>query len=76
MYYCQATKKLSQPNEPAHKLVTHVRSKTYYAWDRKRQDYVAVGQGTEIVREILVSKEYHAQKMAEGFQPQLVKEKQ
>jgi hypothetical protein len=37
MFYCQATKKLSRANEPARKLVTHVRSKTYFGKPRRRK---------------------------------------
>lgn len=73
MFYCQATKRLSQSGEPAHKLVTHVRSKTYTRRNHKTNQDEAIGQGTEIVREILVSKEYYAEAMAKGFQPQVVR---
>lgn len=73
MFYCQATKKLSKPGEPAAKLVTHVRNRTYFRWNPKRGEQEAIGHGTEIVREILVSKEYYAKVMAEGFQPQVVR---
>jgi hypothetical protein len=76
MFKCQATGFLSKPNEGAHRLVTHIRNKTYYRHNRKSgQDEIA-GHGTEIVREILVSKEHYAKLMAQGFQPQVVREKE
>lgn len=73
MFICQATKTLSKPNEKARKLVTHVRNRTYYRWDRKAGAEVAVGHGIETVREITVSQEYYNQAMAAGFKPQVVR---
>jgi hypothetical protein len=75
MFYCQATKKLSKPNEPAHKLVTHVRNRAYTRWNHKKNDHEVIGHGVEVVREILVCREYYEKCMAEGFQPQVVREK-
>jgi hypothetical protein len=72
MFYCQKTGALSQPNEPAHKLVTHIRNKTYFRYNPKSKQDEAIGHGTEIVREVLVSKEYLAEQTAKGFQPQVV----
>ena len=74
MFYCQATKVLVPAGETANKLVTHVREKIYYRKDKYGQDVIA-GRGQEIVREILVSREYYTQLMAKGFQPEVVHEK-
>ena len=72
MYKCQATGFTSRPNEPAFRLVTHVRNRSYVRPNRKTGQDDTVGHGTEIVREILVSKEYYSEVMAKGFQPQVV----
>ena len=74
MFKCQATGKITNPNEPAHRLVTHVRSRTYIRKNYKTGSDEMVGHGTEIVREILVCKEYAAECAAKDFQPQLVGE--
>jgi hypothetical protein len=76
MFKCEKSGMYSQPNEKACKLVTHVRSKTYHKWDHKEGQEVVIGFGTEIVREVLVSKEYYSHVMAKGFQPQVVVEKE
>jgi hypothetical protein len=76
MLYCQASKKLSKPNEGSRKLVTHVRNKTYYRWNRKSGQEEIDGHGWEVVREILVSQEYYNQALAAGFKPEVVKEKE
>ena len=72
MFYCQATKRLVPAGETAHKLVTHIRHRTYTRVNHKTKQEETIGQGTEIVREILVSKEYHAEAIANGFKPQVV----
>jgi hypothetical protein len=71
MYKCQATGKLVPAGVPANKLVTHVRKRTYYRTN-KYGDEVAVGFGSEIVREILVSKEYADEMKTKGFTPAVV----
>ena len=75
MYYCQATKVLVPARQAANKLVTHIRPKTYYRVNHRTGLREAVGEGTEIVREILVSREYYEQAISNGFQPELVKSK-
>lgn len=74
MFKCQATNKVVPAGVPANRLVTHIRNKTYYRTN-KYGDEVVSGQGTEIVREILVSKEYADKMKAEGFQPSVVADK-
>ena len=74
MFYCQATKKLVPAGEAAHKLVTHVRNRTYYRRNHKTGSDEIIGHGSEIAREILVCKEYFAECQANGFQPQVVRE--
>jgi hypothetical protein len=73
MYRCQATGKIVPRGTDAHKLVTHIRNKTYYRWNHKTDRPEVIGEGTEIVRELLVCKEYYDQAIANGFQPELVK---
>lgn len=73
MFYCQATKRLSQPGESAQKLITHVRNKTYLRRNHKTNQDEAIGHGVETVREILVSNEYYQKAMADGFKPAVVK---
>ena len=73
MFYCKLTKRLSKSGESAAKLVTHVRAKVYTRWNHKTAQDEAIGEGVEIVREVLVSKEHYAKLMAEGFQPQVAK---
>jgi hypothetical protein len=74
MFRCQATNKVVPAGTPANRLVTHIRNKTYYRLN-KYGDEVACGQGTEIVREILVSKEYADEMKAKGFTPAVVQSK-
>jgi len=74
MFRCKATARLSRPNESARMLVTHVRNRTYFRWNRKTLQEEVAGHGTEIVREIMVLPEYYAEMMAKGFQPEVVKE--
>jgi hypothetical protein len=71
MFICKATKFNTKPNESACHLVTHIRHKTYYRKDKYGQDVIS-GQGQEIVREILVCREYYDKVMAENFQPHVV----
>jgi hypothetical protein len=76
MFKCQATGRLVPAGESAHRLVTHVRSKTYTRWNHKKNDHEAIGHGSEIVREILVCKEYFAEATANSFQPEVVRSKE
>lgn len=49
MFYCQACKKLSQPNQKPHRKVVETRDRVY---SRKKGDKeFVVGRGTETVRE-------------------------
>jgi hypothetical protein len=73
MFRCQGSGKLVTKGEDAHRLVTHIRNKTYYCVNHRTGLPEFVGEGTEIVREILVSREYYQQAIADGFQPELVK---
>jgi hypothetical protein len=77
MFYCGITGKLSQPGESAFKLVTHVRQRTYVRthFNADEETVNTVGHGTEIVREILCSREAYDKLMAEGFQPEVVKDR-
>lgn len=72
MFKCYVTQKQTQPRETACKLVTHIRNKTYHRKDKYGQDVVN-GQGTEIVKEVMVCRELYDQVIAEGFQPEVVK---
>ena len=74
MFICAATGVQIGPNEKPHRLTTHIRNKTYYRLN-KYGDEVACGQGHEIVREILVSKEYADEMKAKGFTPAVALEK-
>jgi len=74
MYICQATKTQIGPNQSPKRLVTVVRSKTYYRKNKYGED-VTCGQGTEIVRELSVSKEYYDEMMAKNFQPTILPER-
>ena len=76
MFKCEATKTQTNPNEAAHRLVTHVRNRTYTRRNYKTGQDEIVGHGTEVAREILVCKSYYEQVMADGFKPQVVKEKE
>jgi hypothetical protein len=58
------------------KLVTHIRNKTYMRYNRKSEQDEVSGHGTEVVREVLVSREAYDKLIASGFQPEVVKEKQ
>ena len=73
MYRCQATNVQVPAKQPACRLITHIRPKTYYRINHKTGLEEVVGQGTEIVREILASREYYNHALATGFQPELVK---
>ena len=75
MFKCQVTGRLSQPNEPAHRLVTHIRNRTYYRRNHKTGQDDIIGHGSEVVREILVCREYYDSQIAAGFKPAIVKEK-
>jgi hypothetical protein len=75
MFTCQATGLRSRPGESAAKLVTHIRNRTYTRYNHKTTQDEIVGHGSEIVREITVSKEYYNQVMAQGFTPKVVVEK-
>jgi hypothetical protein len=76
MFKCQVSGLFSKPNDPAHRVVTQVRNKVYHRWDHKINDYVVVGHGKEIVKEILVSREVANSMLASGFEPQVVVEKE
>jgi hypothetical protein len=76
MFVCQLTGKQSKCGEQPKKLVTHIRNKTYYRVNHKTGMRDVVGYGTEIVREALISSEHYNKLMAEGFVPQVVKEKE
>ncbi len=73
MFRCAITGNLSKPGEGAVMLVTHVRKRTYIRKDFKTEQDDMVGHGTEIVREVLVTKEAYDKLMAEGFQPEVVR---
>ncbi len=61
MFICDITKKCSKPYEKPTRVVVETRAKTYYGWrlnpDTEKMEYVEVGRGSEIVKEILVSEE-------------------
>ncbi len=61
MFICQITKRCSKPYEKPTKLVVETRNKVYYGWrlnaETEKMEYVEVGRGTEIVKEISVSEE-------------------
>jgi hypothetical protein len=69
------TGRFSKPNETAHKLVTHVRNKTYFRYNHKTGQEEITGHGTEIVREIMVTRECATDMAIKGFKPQVVVEK-
>ena len=73
MYKCQTTGVTTESGQPAYKLVTKIRPKIYYRWNHKTGLDEIAGEGTEIVSELLVSKEHYEQAMANGFQPEMVK---
>jgi tRNA G37 N-methylase TrmD len=73
MFICAATGVLTKANEPAHRLVTHVRNKNYTRRNHKTNNDEVIGSGQEIVREILVCKEYYENVMAKGFTPEVVR---
>jgi hypothetical protein len=73
MFKCQVTGAQTQANEPAHRLVTHIRQRTYYRHNPKTGQDEVIGQGSEIVREALVCKEFYQSAMANSFQPTVVK---
>lgn len=72
MYRCAISGKVSQPGEPAYKVVTKTRNKVYFQnqlgkdgkpvldRDGKNLTYRA-GEGTEIVQELVVCKEVYLQ---------------
>lgn len=74
MFICKATGLMSKPNEKSAKLVTHVRNRVYTRINHKTGQDEIVGHGSEVVREILVSKEYYNQVMAQGYTPKIVVE--
>jgi hypothetical protein len=76
MFKCAKTGKMTKPNEPAHRLVTHIRNTTYTRPNYKTGQDEVIGHGSEIAREVLVCKEYYAECLANGFQPQVVVEKE
>lgn len=61
MFICEITKKCSKPYEKPTKIVVETRDKIYYGWrlnlETEKMEYVEVGRGSEIVKEILVSEE-------------------
>ena len=71
MYRCQATNVLV-PTGPAYRLVTHVRPRIYSRINHKTGLPEVMGEGSEIAREILVSKEYYERAMTHNFQPAVV----
>ena len=72
MFICAKTGRMTQPNEPAHRLVTQIRERTYTRRNPKTGQDEIIGFGTEVVREILVCKEYAAEAAATGFKPRIV----
>lgn len=75
MFRCYFTKKLSKPGESPRKLVIKIRKKDYYRFNRKTGTRELSGHGTEIVQEVDVIEEHYEKLIAEGFVPQLVKDK-
>jgi hypothetical protein len=73
MFICAITGKLSKPGEGAMKLVTHIRQRTYIRKNFKTEQDDTVGHGSEIVREVLCTREAYDKLMAGGFQPEVVK---
>lgn len=56
MFKCPVTNKLVGPGVRAHRVVLETRTRMYTCWDRNtREEYQT--EGTEIVREVLVSEE-------------------
>jgi hypothetical protein len=73
MFRCAITGNISKPGEGATMLVTHIRKRTYIRKNCKTEQDDMVGHGTEIVREVLCTKEAYDKLMAEGFQPEVVR---
>lgn len=73
MFRCAITGNLSKPGEGAAMLVTHIRKRTYIRKNFKTEQDDMVGHGTEIVREVMCTKEAYDKLMAEGFQPEVVR---
>lgn len=57
MFICQLSGKVSKPGDKAVKLVVKTRPKTYFEKDRKTGEQRKVGEGTEIVQELIVTEE-------------------
>lgn len=61
MFKCEITGKMSKPGEKINKVVVETREKIYYGWrlnpEIEKMEYVVVGKGSEIVKEINASAE-------------------
>jgi hypothetical protein len=61
MFKCAITQKCSKPYEKPTRLVVETREKVYHGWrlnpETEKMEYVEVGKGSEIVKEIIVSDE-------------------
>lgn len=61
MFICQVTGKVSKAYEKPTKIVVETREKIYYGWrlnpETEKMEYVEVGKGSEIVKEIVASDE-------------------
>lgn len=54
MYRCAISGKVSKSGEPAYKVVLETRPKTYFKKDIKTGEPRKVGEGFEIVKEVIV----------------------
>jgi hypothetical protein len=75
MFRCAITNTLSEPREGAMRLVTHIRQRTYIRKNFKTDQDDMVGHGWEIVREVLVRRGAYEELMAQGFKPEVVKDR-
>lgn len=61
MFYCQVTEKFSKPGEKLNRIITHIRPRIYTKRVRNEEtrqiEVHETGRGTEIVKEILATKE-------------------
>ena len=65
---------MSKPGEQPERLVTQIRRKTYFRINHKTGAREMIGEGSEIVREVLISAEHYNKLMAEGFTPEVIKD--
>ena len=70
MFRCELTNRLTYPGDKCYKLVTKVRHKQYRALGSDE----IIGEGIETVEELSVCEQAYKAQLAEGFEPEVVRD--